>query len=236
MKKALSIIDLYGTKFHFYFHRSIKFKTWIGGIITIIFTLLSICFIYIFGEDFLYRKNPYYTSSSIGENYKEINLTNEKIVIAFRFEDDFGFNMNISKYIYPMIYYYSAIPNSNGEYLKDNKEEYITYRKCKESDFEGNENLLSLYGELYCIDWSNRTFGGYWDNDFIYYYAIRLFYCENGQNYTINNTKCTSFEDLNDFFSKNLVLFSIYYTSINFRVNNINHPFHRKYKSYPVSS
>ena len=232
MKNFFTIIDIYGTKFHFYFHRNIKFKTWNGGIITIIFTLISICFIYIVGEDFIYRKNPYYTSSLIGEDYKEINLTNEKIVIAFRFEDDFGFNMNISKYIYPMIYYYSAIPNSNGEYLKDNKEEYITYRKCKESDFEGNENLLSIYGELYCIDWSNKTFGGFWDNDFIYYFAIRLFYCENGQNYSMNNAKCTSFEDLNDFFSNNLVLFSIYYTSINFRVNNINQPFHRKYKSY----
>ena len=231
MKSFLTFIDIYGTKFHFYFHGYIKFNTWIGGIITILISTLLLSFFYIFGEDFFFRKNPSFTYSTIGEDYKKIDLSSKKIVIAFRIEDDFGFALDSKNLIYPMIYYYSAVPNSNGEYLKEYKEEYIPYRKCEEKDFDGNQNLISIYGELNCITMENKPFGGFWDNEFIYYFAIRLFYCSNGNNYSVNNSNCTSFEDLNKFFS-NPVLFSIYYTSIDFRVNNIKHPFKRKYKSY----
>ena len=71
MKQLFRIIDIYGTKLHFYLSKNIKFKFWNGGIITIIISLLSIIFIYIFVEDFIFRNNPYYTSSSIGEEYKK---------------------------------------------------------------------------------------------------------------------------------------------------------------------
>ena len=131
-----------------------------------------------------------------------------------------------------MIYYYSGTSNSNGEYLKDVKEEYISYRKCRDSDFEGTQNLLETYGDLFCIDWENKKFGGYWDHNFNYHFAIRLFYCENGDNYSINNPKCSSLNELNNYFSNNSIVFSIYYTSIDFRVNDIKTPFHRKFKNY----
>ena len=135
MEGLLKSIDIFGTKFHFYINNSIKFKTWIGGIITIIISLISLSFIVIFGEDFIFRKNPYFTSSSIGENYSIINLSKEKIVIAFRLENFYGFAINSTDLIYPMIYYYSGTSNSKGEYLTEVKEEYISYKKCRDSDF-----------------------------------------------------------------------------------------------------
>ena len=56
MKSFLTFIDIYGTKFHFYFHGYIKFNTWIGGIITILISTLLLSFFYIFEEDFFLEK------------------------------------------------------------------------------------------------------------------------------------------------------------------------------------
>ena len=224
-------IDIYGTKFHLFLNHQLKFKTWIGGIITIILSVIGLIFIYIFGNDFFFRKNPSYTHSSIGEDYKKINLTNEKVIIAFRFEDDYGLIPETSKYIFPKIYYYSAIPGEDGEYRSDYKEEYISYRKCVDNDFEGDQNLISLYGDLYCIEWENKTFGGFWDNKFIYYFEIRLFYCKNGENYSFNNSICPTIQELNDYFSKQ-IYFSIYYTTVNFHVNDLKKPLIRTHSNY----
>ena len=52
-----------------------------------------------------------------------------------------------------MIYYYSGTSNTKGEYLTEVKEEYISYKKCRDSDFDGNQNLLKVYCDLYSINW-----------------------------------------------------------------------------------
>ena len=147
----LTFIDIYGTKFHLLTNQKIKYKTWIGGVITTILSLIGLIFIYLFGEDFFLRKNPSFKQSTIGEGYKKINLTKEKVIIAFRIEDINGNYLNTSKYLYPKVLYYSAIPGEDGQSRSNYKEEYISYRLCKESDFEGSENLVSLYDSLFCI-------------------------------------------------------------------------------------
>ena len=228
MKSMLTYIDIFGTKFHFLTYQKMKFQTWIGGIITIITFLLTIILIFIFEEDFFFRKNPVYYYSNIIDKYEKINLSKEKVMIAFRLEDKNGMKINSDNILYPMIYYYSSSSNTNNNY----SEKYIPYRKCKEKDFEDNENLILKYGELYCIEWENLTFGGNWGNDFLYYFEIRLFYCKNGENYSFNNSNCTSIESLKNFFSNQSVFISIYYNTVNFRVNNLKKPFERKHKIY----
>ena len=81
-------------------HNNINFNTFIK------------LFLYIWRR-FFFRKNPSFTYSTVGEDYKKIDLSSKKIVIAFRIEDDFGFALDSKNLIYPMIYYYSAVPNSN---------------------------------------------------------------------------------------------------------------------------
>ncbi len=70
--------------------------------------MILIC-IYIFGKNFYHGRNPTYTFSTIVEWYKIINLTNEKIILAFRLEDEYGDFYNPS-IIVPKIFYYTAIP------------------------------------------------------------------------------------------------------------------------------
>ena len=231
IKKFFSKLDYYGTKFHFQMAQKMKFKTFIGGIITLILSIFAIMFLFIFGHDFFFRTNPNFTQSSIGEKYSKINLKKEKFILAFRFEDEFGFPLEI-KNSFLKIYYYIAIPDENDVIRNDYKEEYIPYKLCDESDFEGTENLVNIYGDLYCIDWSNLTFGGYWDNEYIYYLEIRLFYCQNGESYSFNQSKCSSIEELSDYYNHNNIYFSMYYTATDFRVNDLKNPLNRKYKNY----
>ena len=232
MKSFFKHIDIFGTKFHFLTYKKYKFKTLIGGIITLITYILAFIIIFFLEEDFFFRKNPSYTFSQYGASYEKINLSKEKVLIAFRLEDKNGLKIDENNIIYPMIYYYSSIADSNGKYHNNYKEEYIPYRKCKKSDFYDNEDLISKYGDLYCIDWGNTTFGGNWDNDFLYYFEIRLFYCKNGESFSFNNSKCTSIEKLKKFFENQSVYISIYYNFFNFRFTNFKKPFDTKIKIY----
>ena len=227
----LTLFDIYGTKYHFLLQQKLIFKTWIGGIITLILSIMILICIYIFGKDFYHRRNPTYTFSTIGEGYKIINLKNEKIILAFRLEDEYGDFYN-SSIIVPKIFYYTAIPGEDGHTRSIYIEKYIPYRKCIDKDFEGNDNYVSLYGDLYCIEWEDKKFGGYWDNDYLYYFEIRLFYCKNGENYSFNRTICPSIDELNEYFNSKEIYFSLYYTTIEFKINELNHPFSRKHVNY----
>ena len=226
----LTLIDIYGSKFHLLINKKLNYKTWIGGVTTTFLSIIGLTFIYLFGNDFFFRKNPSFTESTIGEGYKTINLTEEKVIIAFRIEDMNGNYVNTSNYLYPKVVYYSAIPGEDGKSRSDFKEEYISYRLCEESDFEGSENLITLYGTLFCIEWKDKTFGGYWDNEFLYYFSFRIFYCNTSKYYS-NNTKCSSVEELNELFSDKL-LFSVYYSTVEFRVDNYKKPLSKKHTNY----
>ena len=230
MKSFLTKIDVYGTKFHFFTFNKLKFQTSIGGLLTIIIYLMTIILIYIFGKDFFYRKNPVYTFSTISENYEKISLTKEKVTIAFRLEDNNGFSLNMTNYFYPIITYYVYEPD-NEKYHQYSYEERIEIRKCVNKDFENDENnnLLEMYGDLFCVDLKDRKFGGSWNNDFLYYFDVSLYSCKDGQNYYNNNTDCISLSYLNNLFLKEEIYMTFYFSTINFRVNNIKEPFSRKH-------
>ena len=58
MKSFFKYIDIFGTRFHFLTYKKQKFKTFIGGIITIITFILTFIIIFLLEEDFFFRKNP----------------------------------------------------------------------------------------------------------------------------------------------------------------------------------
>ncbi len=78
-----------------------------------------------FWRRFFFKKNPSFKKLTIGEGYKKINLTKEKVIIAFRIEDINGNYIKTSKYLYPNVLYYSTIPGDDGQSRSNYKEEYI---------------------------------------------------------------------------------------------------------------
>ena len=232
--EALAEIDCFGTNFNFFLNHKKKFKTFYGGIITIITLLLIILCLICFGDNLYHKKNPTINQTNINSDYTIINLKNEKLVFAFRFENLDGQYVDISNKIYPKIYYYSRPEINNSNTLSVFKqEEFLSYHICNESDDGENINLIKNYGKLFCIDFNNKKFGGYWDNHFIYYFEIRLYFCLNGEKYSKNNPNCTSIETLNKIFNnENPILFSLYYPIYYFDFNSINNPLVKCYKNY----
>ena len=231
--QAFAEIDCFGTNFNFFLNRRKKFKTFCGGIITIITLLLIILCLICFGKNLYQRKNPTINQTNINADYSIINFKEEKLVFAFRFENLDGEYVDISNKIYPIIYYYSRPENDSSNYLSTiKKEEYLSYHICNDDEDE-NFNLNEHYGKLFCIDFNNKEFGGYWDNSYIYYFEIRLYFCLNGEKYSKKNPNCTSFETLNKIFNnENPILFSLYYPVYYFDFNSVNSPLVKYYRNY----
>ena len=228
----LTEIDFYGTNFHLFFNKKRRFKTLYGGILTIFTMFLIITCIIFFGKNLFQKKNPTIYQTNVNEGYSIIDLQKQKVTFAFRMENLDGEFEDFTNKIYPIIYYYSR-PSNDSSYRSEYKtEEFLSYHTCNESDYD-DFNLSEHYGKLYCLDWGGKNFGGYWDNNYIFYFEIRLYFCSNGQTYSINNTNCTSLEVLDELFNiDNPMLFSLYYPVYYFDHNSVKNPLSKKYKNY----
>ena len=226
-------IDLLGAKFHFYTNQNSSKRTIIGGILTIFTILIFFLFCIIFGDNFFTRNKPSVTISTENNSQYEIfDLKKEKVLFSFRIEDYDGNYVNTSNILYFKIYYYSTEQDKNGKFRSIIHDEYLNYHVCNDSDYI-NRNLTENFGILYCPEFDGKKFGGYWDSPYLYYFEIQVYFCENGTQYSKNNSKCTSINELNDFLNQdNPKFFALYYPTIEFNPLSYNDPLMRFTKNY----
>ena len=226
-------IDLLGAKFHFYTNQNSSKRTILGGILTIFTILIFFLFCIIFGDNFFTRNKPSVTISTENNSQYEIfDLKKEKVLFSFRIEDYDGNYVNTSNILYFKIYYYSTEQDKNGKFRSIIHDEYLNYHVCNDSDYI-NRNLTENFGILYCPEFDGKKFGGYWDSPYLYYFEIQVYFCENGTQYSKNNSKCTSINELNDFLNQdNPKFFALYYPTIEFNPLSYNDPLMRFTKNY----
>ena len=226
-------IDLLGAKFHFYTNQNSSKRTILGGILTIFTILIFFLFCIIFGDNFFTRNKPSVTISTENNSQYEIfDLKKEKVLFSFRIEDYDGNYVNTSNILYFKIYYYSTEQDKNGKFRSIIHDEYLNYHVCNDSDYI-NRNLTENFGILYCPEFDGKKFGGYWDSPYLYYFEIQVYFCENGTQYSKNNSKCTSLNELNDFLNQdNPKFFALYYPTIEFNPLSYNDPLMRFTKNY----
>ena len=226
-------IDLLGAKFHFYTNQNSSKRTILGGILTIFTILIFFLFCIIFGNNFFTRNKPSVTISTENNSQYEIfDLKKEKVLFSFRIEDYDGNYVNTSNILYFKIYYYSTEQDKNGKFRSIIHDEYLNYHVCNDSDYI-NRNLTENFGILYCPEFDGKKFGGYWDSPYLYYFEIQVYFCENGTQYSKNNSKCTSLNELNDFLNQDHPkFFALYYPTIEFNPLSYNDPLMRFTKNY----
>ena len=226
-------IDLLGAKFHFYTNQNSSKRTILGGILTIFTILIFFLFCIIFGDNFFTRNKPSVTISTENNSQYEIfDLKKEKVLFSFRIEDYDGNYVNTSNILYFKIYYYSTEQDKNGKFRSIIHDEYLNYHVCNDSDYI-NRNLTENFGILYCPEFDGKKFGGYWDSPYLYYFEIQVYFCENGTQYSKNNSKCTSINELNDFLNQDHPkFFALYYPTIEFNPLSYNEPLMRFTKNY----
>ena len=226
-------IDLLGAKFHFYTNQNSSKRTILGGILTIFTILIFFLFCIIFGDNFFTRNKPSVTISTENNSQYEIfDLKKEKVLFSFRIEDYDGNYVNTSNILYFKIYYYSTEQAKDGKFRSIIHDEYLNYHICNDSDYI-NRNLTENFGILYCPEFGGKKFGGYWDSPNLYYFEIQVYFCENGAQFSKNNTKCTSLKELNEFLNQDHPkFFALYYPTIEFNPLSYNEPLMRFTKNY----
>jgi hypothetical protein len=238
MSNFLKKIDLFGVTFQFRVMKENKFRTTVGGILTIFYTMILIVFFFLLGRDFMFKKNPRVSSQEIiPENYTDpFVLTQDNMLIAWRLSDEYAIPINFEGIVYPFITYYhysNEIDDMNGSYLHYSKN--IEFTKC--SSLKNLSKEFSEYyntDEWYCIDWGNKnlTFGGGWDATFTDYFNLKLSLCPSGGNFSPGKN-CTDIETIEPLLkSDNPAYFDILFPEYYLNIDDLNNPLRLRYKNY----
>ena len=116
MSAILTAIDIYGTPFNFTIGNSSKYKTKIGGVLTLITIALFVLITLAFGQDFFNRNTPRILSETRFPevNSTQYNFTEENFPIYFQFIDDkTGETLDLSDKVYYNMVYKQLTRNYN---------------------------------------------------------------------------------------------------------------------------
>ena len=152
----LKVLDLFGTSFQFTVFKDDKYKTNLGGIVTIISVIIIIIFIYLFGRDIFLKLNPVINQENkIKNTYGDpLNLTNNNSIIAFRIEDSSLSYTSFENYLFPNFQYKGFKKNDiNVNVLVENFE--INYQRCDKLNLTDNyfKETFNL-SQWFCLDFS----------------------------------------------------------------------------------
>ena len=236
VKEIIIYLDSFGTKYSFFTDRKPRLYTLFGGILTITSILLTlVIFIFYSRDDFRHLKPANIFSSIFSEKNREINVTNEKIWIPWRIVDYNNGFVNHTKLIYPKIYYYEG----NRKSINDSfsfRYKLINYKLCNETSMKYKPEFYFIevpLDKLYCIEMNNYNIGGSWTSLFLKYLKIDFYLCENGIDFDINNTKCTTYEKIYKYFGyKNSLKIEFFYPDVQFQPTNKNNSISISYKNY----
>jgi hypothetical protein len=236
MVELLKLIDIFDTNFQFRTFNKSKFRTNIGGIISLTSVLLIIVFSIFFGWDFFFKKNPKILNQTIfPDKYPDpFLMTPENFVLPWRLSDDYSQTVNFTNLIYPRLQYFKYKLNESGQIMEHIED--LQYSKCNSLNAKVPEFVNEFKIEdWYCVDWDkhkNLTFGGYWDGDFVEYYSLVLHSCPNGEPFSPEGN-CTSLDKLKDFLEGgNIVYVDFLYPEYYFVADDLNNPLRISYKNY----
>ena len=236
IKRLLKIIDLYGTRFHWYIGYKPKHYTFYGGIFSILSLIISATLLVILGYDDFKRSYPIISTSTIPPNgYKNIKFGEKKLYLPWRIVDYDEKPLDIKGIIYPKIYYFTNVYNSSTGKM-DSSYSLVNYTLCNETSMKnlGEEFLLDIQlDKLYCIDMENLEMGGSFNAEFMNYIRLDIYLCENGIKYDENNNRCTSYDKFDELHKKNNAwFFEILYPKVQFQPTEKKFPILILYQTY----
>ncbi len=165
----LKNIDLFGLQFNFKFEKADKFKTTLGGVLSLVLIFTIASAIALYSLDYIYKNNPKVTVNSYMKDYPFLEINNTNFFFAFRLID-INFN-NIQDPRYFEFEFEHEVWEKDKE-----KETYFvaknfseTPEKCKfgvdilnnDTDKNSLQSQLHLY---HCVK-SNYTIGGSYSGD-----------------------------------------------------------------------
>ena len=187
-KNLIKYCDLFGTTITFKIYDENEYKSLLGGISTIIYTIIALSYIIYNFSNFILRKNiDFIYSNKILESGPIINLTNSKFYFAFGLQ----FSKNASSDVIGVEKYFNY--DINGiEWIDENDFFYTNYyfKKCEYindfNDIKKEIFELNQLDEMFCVSNLsnlNLTLEGLYTDYYFKFLQIDVYL----SNYSYNN-------------------------------------------------
>ena len=231
--KFLKYVDFFDTKFHFYVGGHPTNSSIFGGIMSLIFCVLSIIILLIFAWQDLNKLNPITSKSEIpGGEIRVVNLHNSKVWVPFRmvtYEEKFIDHRGV---LHPVVSFIEGKWNSS--FGMDLTYHTLEYKLCSETSMANKTKEYKIdipLNEIFCIDNDDFPWGGSWHGDFLYYFEVNLYLCEDGIDFNSSDPRCSRMSDLLQHHNTSW-LFEFYYPVVQFEPTNHENPISVIYRSY----
>lgn len=169
LSNFLRTIDIFGVRRGLLYRGKDTYKTLYGGLFTIGYIFIFIGLFFGFGVEFYQRKSPKVVFNSERKAHIEGPVSNQNMTFAFRIEDTNGHfyeNSQVLKFLIETFHYKH---DSNGQW-EDISTTFVEPQRCEDVvDLDKKEEKFGIsLKAYYCVDFNNKTFGGYWDQSFIH--------------------------------------------------------------------
>ena len=202
--KLIHSIDRLGGNYNLKLHGEERFRTYLGGFLTLLSVLTFVIFFFIIGVDFYLRINPQVTTSkTLSNEYFNYTLNRTNFLYAFRIES------NGQLLLRPDLFYiepHYIVYNQTEEGMIKLVDEIVPFHVCNYEDANYNEVYnTSVMSQFMCLDNPKNSEGyvggGLYDAKYIKYFKIKISHCSAGAKYNkLNNVTCeknmTNFRNL----------------------------------------
>ena len=226
-------VDFFDSKFHFYVGGHPTNSSIFGGIMSLTFFILSIITFLLFAWPDLKKLNPITSKSEIpGGDMRVVNLHNSKVWVPFRmvtYEEKFIDHRGI---LHPVVSFIEGKWNSS--FGMDLTYHTLEYKLCSETSMANKTEEYKIdipLNECFCIENDDFPWGGSWYGDFLYFFEVNLFLCENGIDYNSTDPRCSRMPDLLQHHNTSW-LFEFYYPVVQFEPSDKKNPISVIYRSY----
>jgi hypothetical protein len=217
MYSIFTAIDIYGIPFNFTIGNASKYKTTMGGVLSLMTIIILIIITLVFGQDFFNQNTPRILSdtrfpevNSTQYNFSEVNFP-----IYFRFVDGYTDEpLDLSDKLY-YNFFYSQLSRKDNQSLPDwewytEKRFLLNSTVC--SDNKKIKKRGGIDGNFYrCLQYPDEGTWFMGDNFLIYPVLFMQFsLCD------LNRQNCKNATELKEFLSKRTVIFSVAMMSAKF--------------------
>lgn len=230
--KLIKKFDIFGHQFYFRINEERTYKTYIGGILTIICVAIMVLVTFLFGSDFFDKTNSKILYQTVfPEQYYQIKPQPDNFTIAWRLEDVNGNPVANQDILHGRLEVFNYVLNTTTN-LYDSTSWYFPPTKCStikvlDPNFKAGRNL----NDWHCLDFSQIDFnwGGDWQIPFLGLFRLNLYSCLNDD----RNSTCTSYEDLTSITNgPDKLYFSILYPKYTLAPDNLTNPIQYQYENF----
>ena len=222
IKYYFSLIDCFAAGVELTIKGNKKSPTVLGGVLTLFTLSILIIIFVIYIKNVIHHLNP---ELNVHEKYS--TYSHDLVINEYTFPIGWTLTANDNIGIDKSTYFkYKVIlfHGSTNNILEETELEYEVCESGKHFPLISNQYNDGGFTHVYCLKNKNITLSGSWNEEYISYISIRMKYCNkyDGIFYKDNQSKCASYEEVNDYLKNNELFLNILY------MDSVFHPFDYK--------